>query len=294
MSDINGFLDTAREKIRNAQGKLSECLPNLPGQLTTESKGPLSEQQIAIARNIFGDAINYNEVTFNTSSFMAEFNGCLPGNNSSRPFVAGNTINSSEPLSNAEFIHEMTHIWQYQNRGLIYLPDALINGEYDYSMEELSRYSDGSFDGDRLHRFGPEQQGEIIKDYYTLSIHAAPGPFTPFHLSTGEEVTRNNVNELLEVYQPYINDVQQTRPLEGVAKEVNEGIYETTGEIMEGFDETGRELAEGNIPGAIYEAGEGVVETTWETIEGGGETLWEGGKDLGGKIKDFIPGINKF
>jgi hypothetical protein len=65
------------------------------------------------------------------------------------------------------FIHEMTHVWQAQRRGRLYLP--LLRHpfcSYDYSLKP----------GWPLTRYGIEQQAEIVRHAFLLRRGAAiPG-----------------------------------------------------------------------------------------------------------------------
>lgn len=57
------------------------------------------------------------------------------------------------------FIHEMTHVWQAQRRGRFYLP--LMRHpfcRYDYALKP----------GWPLHRYGIEQQAEIVRHAFLL------------------------------------------------------------------------------------------------------------------------------
>lgn len=57
-----------------------------------------------------------------------------------------------------DFIHEMTHVWQNQNRAW-----NLRSFKYTYSLTDSSRFSD----------FGIEQQASIIEDYARRFLHPA-------------------------------------------------------------------------------------------------------------------------
>ncbi|WP_369751211.1 hypothetical protein [Novosphingobium sp. AP12] len=67
------------------------------------------------------------------------------------------------------FVHEMTHVWQTQNRGRWYLP--LMRHpfcSYDYALRP----------GWTLSRYGIEQQAEIVRHIFLLraGIHVAGAP----------------------------------------------------------------------------------------------------------------------
>ncbi|MEQ8539146.1 MAG: S8 family serine peptidase [Coleofasciculus sp. D1-CHI-01] len=139
---------------------------------------PLNQREIDLARSVFGNAINYNLVRVDTKAvlaladsvwkFIVRKNKKLELKN--RPLVTFNTINSWGPLEDDTFIHEMTHVWQYQQDGAIYMPQAIhaqkVGAGYDYlGLTELQARKDA---GRGLTSFNREQQGAIIQDYYLL------------------------------------------------------------------------------------------------------------------------------
>jgi hypothetical protein len=124
---------------------------------------PLTLDEIALARSVFGDAIDYARVTINARKYwwfqpkrvtMAP-NGALwfhpKGGLYCEDFCARD-INAQ-----GLFIHEMVHVWQHQ-RG-IFLPLARHPFcRYDYSIKP----------GWPLNRYGIEQQAEIVRHYFML------------------------------------------------------------------------------------------------------------------------------
>lgn len=71
------------------------------------------------------------------------------------------------PWRQALFIHEMTHIWQAQQRGRYYLP---------LMRHPFCRYGYAVKPGQRLERYGLEQQAEIVKHVFMLrNGHWFPG-----------------------------------------------------------------------------------------------------------------------
>jgi hypothetical protein len=148
---------------------------------------PLTLGEIAIARSVFGDAINYSPVLLVRRKWW--------------PFQPRNTVMaptgnihfhphdelwsedfSREPLHRQGlFIHEMTHVWQTQTRGRFYLP--LMRHpfcRYSYRLEQ-----DRSFEW-----YGLEQQAEIVRHRFLADHGARPAicpprsllPFASSHL----------------------------------------------------------------------------------------------------------------
>ncbi len=296
---IGGILGGVKEKVSRAKDFLNqkvipsaqEIIENredILRQAATGEKTELTEgsHRREIASEIFGESINYDEVKINESSSTVEVNQYLSGNTSPRPYVLGNTINSNSELSDEEFIHEMMHIYQYQTGGWSYLPDAASNPNYDYDHSILERVStDSNLDGQRLQQFGLEQQAEIVKDYFRLTQLTDGGSVT---LETGEIVTTENANEYLELYQPYIDEIQDNKPIEGVRKEINETGEEVLREFGQGGEEISRELIDRNYSGVVKESVETAGEMGREVVEGSLETTREVAEDVVDKLGDKL------
>jgi hypothetical protein len=123
----------------------------------------LTDSEIDLARQLFGDAIDYSKVWVDQRSLLA-------AHHSIEAFVSFNCINYRNAISDAVFLHEMVHIWQYQRFGSIYIALAWRahrrENVYDYGgpyalYKEMLR-------GSLFTSFSVEQQAEIVEDYYRL------------------------------------------------------------------------------------------------------------------------------
>jgi hypothetical protein len=136
---------------------------------------PLTHGEIALARTVFGDAIDYSTVRMVKRKwwpFQPRNTAMAPtGNIHFHPY--GNLWSedfSAEPLHRQGlFIHEMTHVWQSQTRGRFYLP--LMRHpfcRYSYTLEQRRPFD----------RYGLEQQAEIVRHAFLaergFKLAAAP------------------------------------------------------------------------------------------------------------------------
>jgi RHS repeat-associated protein len=163
----------------------------------------LSEEEIRIAELVFHGAIDLSKVRITEDEFES-FGGYAR--------TLGNTINFPKGArkNKALFIHELTHVWQYQTKGWIYAPRALgaqITTGYDYRIPDpnskklvdspsVTIFSgklpkDESLieerkKGKTLSDFNEEQQADIIRDYYV----------------------RLKANDDVSAYEPFIRDIQ--------------------------------------------------------------------------------------
>ena len=121
---------------------------------------PLSPGEIALARSIFGGAIDYSKVRLIKRKwwpFQPKSVAMAPtGNIHFHPH--GDLWSedfAKEPLSRqGMFIHEMAHVWQSQTRGRFYLP---------LMRHPFCRYRYQLEDGRPFGRYGLEQQEEIVR-----------------------------------------------------------------------------------------------------------------------------------
>lgn len=104
----------------------------------------LSEREKSVAKSVFGDSINLSLVRIDETGWSVPVTKAVTGAKSGRPFTTLHTINTWGPIDDQTLIHELTHVWQYENTGAVYMPNALsaqwFGDGYDYiKKEELSK-----------------------------------------------------------------------------------------------------------------------------------------------------------
>jgi hypothetical protein len=86
------------------------------------------------------------------------------------PTTLGNNIRISPrySLDDATLIHELTHIWQFQNRGTGYVSDSLSHQLAGIlgSGDRNAAYAYAIVPGMAFDRYTAEQQAMIVEDYY--------------------------------------------------------------------------------------------------------------------------------
>ena len=133
----------------------------------------LTEGERALARSIFKNAIDYDKVRLHrrkwiffqpTKTTMAP-DGHIwfhPDSPNWRDDFAGSD-------KQGHFIHEMTHVWQAQTKGRWYLP---------VMRHPFCRYEYAFVAGRPFHKYGLEQQAEIVRHLFLLrrgyELDAAP------------------------------------------------------------------------------------------------------------------------
>ena len=125
----------------------------------------LTETEVALARGVFGDAIRYDKVTIRRRkwAFFQPRTVTMAPRGHMHFHPKGESYCDDFGLGDfrqrGHFIHEMTHIWQTQQKGDWYLPLHRHPWcRYDYSLKP----------GWGLEQYGIEQQAEIVKHAFWL------------------------------------------------------------------------------------------------------------------------------
>ncbi len=150
----------------------------------------LTGGEIALARSVFGDAIEYARVTLIEGKwwpFQLAGSAMAPmGNIYFHPRGGGWSDDfAAEPLHRQGFfIHELTHVWQAQTKGRFYLP---------LMRHPFCHYRYSLVPGRRFARYGLEQQAEIAREFFmagrgAIVTNMPPADLLPFachNLATG-------------------------------------------------------------------------------------------------------------
>jgi len=161
---LNGLLGDVKERAGDFYGTAKEvvireglevafaAIEALPGEIDQKAlnrvmelggvkapERPLSEDELAILKPIFGDGLDYESIRVRVGDI-----GLF--NQDDRPLVIGNSILIPEGrLKNGEIrkddlVHEALHNWQFQQGGLDYIKesfqDQLLGGAHAYDISE--------------------------------------------------------------------------------------------------------------------------------------------------------------
>lgn len=122
------------------------------------SRYPLTSAQTAIGREVFGSSIIFSAVRIVESSIIAA------------PTTLGNNIRipPGSSLDNATLVHELTHIWQFQNLGTGYISDSLTHQIAGIlgSGDRNAAYTYVIVPGQSFTHYTAEHQAMIVEDYY--------------------------------------------------------------------------------------------------------------------------------
>lgn len=149
---------------------------------------PLTENEIAIALNVFGETINYELVRIDRHAYVGTKQMNIA-------YVSFHTINSWGKLRKDIFIHELMHVWQYERMGAVYIPLALSaqKTKMGYNYGGVSVLWENAEEG--LKAFNLEQQADIVADYYRITHGYRP-------------VWGNGTKKDLPIYERYVQQVR--------------------------------------------------------------------------------------
>ena len=138
------------------------------------SSRKLTSSEIAYAHEIFSDSLDYSLIEITRDSIWSI----------GAPKTIGNTIHMRSDSDWGHFvgdslelteegkytlIHEMTHVWQYQNGGIAYIPESLINQLWGWvkSGSRNAAYDWREAAKSKLPwaKWNPEQQASLVEDY---------------------------------------------------------------------------------------------------------------------------------
>lgn len=161
---------------------------------------PLASNEEAIARSIFSDSLDLAPVRVLRDSPFSVFAPVALLNSVHLKTSWGHFEDDGQTLTArgvATLIHELGHVWQYQNGGLAYIPRSLsaqlVAWVRTGSRGGAYRWQEAIRDGTPWERWNPEQQAQAIEAYATALRRQG----SPFDART------------VELLQPYIDRVRR-------------------------------------------------------------------------------------
>ncbi|WP_228778972.1 hypothetical protein [Methylobacter sp. BlB1] len=135
-----------------------------------ESRG-LTVGEIQMAKKIFKDSINYARVRVHNEGYFpfglqnARTAVTPDGEMYFLPSDFREDFSTSTVYEKAWFIHEMTHVWQYQLGYWVMFRGAFRPGlDYKYTLDAQRKFCD----------YNMEAQGDILADYFALKFLKKP------------------------------------------------------------------------------------------------------------------------
>lgn len=168
------------------------------------AKRPLTQGEIALAKTVFGDSIDYAAVRLHDRRILPpglqdKHQAVAKGNDISFPRNAYNEdfANEKDAFKQSVFIHELVHVWQHQNRVLNTLREAVretLKSKFNYWKSYLYKL-DAHPD---LVQYGFEQQAAMIQDYFLLSRHNESRSFKGRRIDAAEPELKQKYEAVLK------------------------------------------------------------------------------------------------
>jgi len=154
---------------------------------------PMTEAEIQTAQSVFRDAINYKRVLIDDYAFAGPKQGRFA-------YVSFYTVNNWGGMRPELMLHELTHVWQYQRLGSVYIPRALRaqQAQYGYNYGGLRALAEVKAAQGSIDDFNLEQQGDIVLDYFRIKNGFMPrwGLAQPQDLPVYEYFIKNIYEQL--------------------------------------------------------------------------------------------------
>lgn len=123
----------------------------------------LTAREIELAKTIYGNNIQYKRVRVDEYALIGPPQARIC-------YVSFYIINNWKGMGDSTLIHELMHVWQYQQLGAVYMPRAIraqsTTMGYDYGgVEALKAHL---LKGQNFEAFNFEQQADIVEDYFRI------------------------------------------------------------------------------------------------------------------------------
>jgi hypothetical protein len=152
----------------------------------------LTEEEAKKAGSVFGSSINFHLVRVDEGAILGPAF-------SDRPYTSFHTINAWGKMSDDTLMHELTHVWQYEQAGAIYMPQALhaqitlgALAAYDYG--DIPGLQKAQSAGQGIRSFNREQQAQIVQDFFRIKSGFPP-------------IIGSGANADLPLYAHFVKDV---------------------------------------------------------------------------------------
>lgn len=159
----------------------------------------LTTRETDLARSIYRNSIDYSRVRIIETALL-EWRTI--GNNIRVP----RNFSIRDASMAQIFIHEMTHVWQYQHTGTSYISVSLADQLIGWisTGDRGAAYEYTIVQGRTFFEYGPEQQASIVERYYALLQQRSIPDLAP-----GE---RSRIDTEIASLQPLIDQMQAALP----------------------------------------------------------------------------------
>lgn len=134
-----------------------EIFASESGGMLSVNATPLTPAEQRLAQDVFERSLDLSPIRIVQARVAAA------------PTTLGNNIRTNGPMSNGTLIHELTHIWQYQNLGTSYISDSAFHqvaGMISAGSRNAA-YTVRIVPGQRFTDYQAEHQAMIVEQWFT-------------------------------------------------------------------------------------------------------------------------------
>ena len=171
---------------------------------------PLRPDEQAVAQQIFQNGLDLTRVRVSEGSQVPNTIGRIGALLRDRPAPQANAVTigntsyfprdlTSDDVDLGWLMHELTHQWQYQHFGMIYLAQAIAAPTYVYCNADetpATALARCHGDGKSFASFNREQQGDIVRDYF---------------FATKQTQDPAAAQQVLGTWSPYLQEIRQPK-----------------------------------------------------------------------------------
>lgn len=162
-------------KIESSRLKLTLAVAGKAAKAVTriQKSRSLTQGEIDLAKQVFKDSIDYAKVKVHKGEYLlwVQDNHTAMTPNGEMYFPEEIYKEDFSQVDQRFFIHEMTHIWQYQLGYDVEKNGLLLAAKGGYINNAAYRYSSIISKQSDLSEFNMEQQADIVADYFIANIH---------------------------------------------------------------------------------------------------------------------------
>ncbi|MCP9758147.1 type IV secretion protein Rhs [Aquitalea sp. S1-19] len=130
-----------------------------------------------LCRRLFGDALNYHRVRVHDRAYLPwqGRRAMAPNGQLYLPARCGlyaDDYSQAAPALQLLFVHEMTHVWQYQRGYRLRLAALCLLAQGGYGWRDAYAYPQQP--GAEFKDFNFEQQAELVSHYYGAAVLGLP------------------------------------------------------------------------------------------------------------------------
>ncbi|HYD19013.1 MAG TPA: hypothetical protein VEF76_11090 [Patescibacteria group bacterium] len=158
------------------------------------AKRRLTAGETALAKTVFGDSVDYARVWLHDRrilpfGFQRREQAVAKANHISFPrsAYAEDFSKETDAQKQSVFIHEMTHVWQHQNK-VVHTPLAAFKETLRHKFNYQKCYLHRLDPAKDLLGYGFEQQAAIVQDYFLLTRHSVTASFKNRRLECPEDL----------------------------------------------------------------------------------------------------------